>query len=731
MTVVQPRKPGPWPKPALAEVPQLRSTAAAMRDEPPDSDPTLPWSEPRPTGTASRLRTQDPEAVLKRIFGLKAFRPHQRAVCDAVIAGRDALLVMPTGGGKSLCYQLPGIVRGGPTLVISPLIALMEDQVAKLDALGMRADRIHSGRDRSSQQAALRAWLDGELDFLMIAPERLRVPGFIPRLIRRPPALIAVDEAHCISMWGHDFRPDYRLLGERLPELRAGGHIPVVAMTATATVRVQQDIVTQLGMPEATRFIHGFRRDNLAVEVAECPQASRSVVAQRVLADKSLLPAVVYVLSRKGVDELVEQLRGTMRVAGYHAGMPAEQRARVQEGFQAGKLEVVVATVAFGMGIDKADIRCVLHLGLPGSIESWYQEIGRAGRDGLPSRVIALYSWADRHLHTHFFERSYPDPGQVASLLKHVPDGGIKRDQLLRKSGLPLEVAEAAIDKLWGHGAVTIDYDDQVHDATAAAPKWLDAYKNQRAHREAQLDDVFGLARAAGCRMRALIAYFGDRTDGDRPCGHCDHCDGETTVVRKSREPDHMEVRQLRAIVTALDGVRGPLSLGKLHREQFAQVDRKVFDRLLAGLERAGVVRTGEAAFEKDGQTIRYKTAELDDHEGLEDGTWLSIVRLEEAADAGLTPIKSKAKATAVRKAPTREALEAEADGRLVGELKAWRLARARLEGVPAYRVLTDATLLAIAAQLPRTADELLQVHGIGARLVEKYGRELLAELNR
>ena len=695
---------------------------------PPQQPPPF---EPRPTGTASRLRTTDPDAILRRVFRLQSFRPHQRAVCDAVIAGGDALLVMPTGGGKSLCYQLPGIARGGPTLVVSPLIALMEDQVAKLCALGLQADRIHSGRDRASQQAALRAWLDGELDFLMIAPERLRVPGFIARLVRRPPALLAVDEAHCISMWGHDFRPDYRLLGERLPELRAGGHVPIVAMTATATVRVQQDIVSQLGMSQTSRFIPGFRRDNLAVEVAECSQAARATIAERVLADKSLRPAVVYVLSRKGVDELVAQLSGKLRVAGYHAGMPTDKRARVQEDFQAGKLEVVVATVAFGMGIDKADIRCVLHLGLPGSIENWYQEIGRAGRDGLPSRVIALYSWADKHLHTHFFERSYPEAEQVATALRHVPAEGIKRDLLLRKSGLGLEIAEAAVDKLWGHGAVTIDYDDVVHDASETVPKWLQAYKNQRAHREAQLDDVFALARDGGCRMQALVRYFDDRAGAEQPCGHCDHCDSETTVVRKSREPDGLERKQLTAIVHALDSVRGPISLGKLHREQFASVDRKQFDRFLAGLERAGVVRTDEASFEKDGQTIRYKTAELDEHDGLEDGTWLAGLRLEEAADAGVARSRVKPKTTALRKAPSREVLEAQADTRLVGELKAWRLARARMEGVPAYRVLSDATLLAIAARLPRTSEELLEVHGIGAKLVEKYGRELLAELHR
>jgi ATP-dependent DNA helicase RecQ len=667
----------------------------------------------------------DLEALLRRRLRLDGFRPHQRQVCEAVTAGHDALLVMPTGGGKSLCYQLPGLARrelhpdGGGTLVISPLIALMEDQTDKLAKLGLRVDRIHSGRDRGGSNEALRAWQRGELDFLMVAPERLRVPNFAERLMAKPPCLIAVDEAHCISMWGHDFRPDYRLLGERLPELRTGRRTPVVAMTATATERVQKDILQQLGLADARRFIHGFRRDNLQIEIAEVPLNVRPGVARELLANPALRPAIVYTLARKSVDELVTAWRGDGRVAGYHAGMEASERARVQARFSRGELDIVVATVAFGMGIDKADIRAVVHLGLPGSIESWYQEIGRAGRDGLPSKVVAMYSYADRKQHEWFFERSYPTVEQVALLHAAVPAEGIERDRLLKRVPLSLELAEAALDKLWGLRALAIDLDD--HVKPQLAPTWRDDYARQRAFREAQVGETFELARAPGCRMLALTAYFGDRSDL-RPCGHCDACASTSSLVRRTRPPDAMEQRQLVQLVAIVGEASRPLSVGKIQREQFAAIDRKHFDRWLAGLERAGVVTTAEASFTTDdGELRRYRTVELADATG----DWLAQVQLDEDrqpdAPRKATTVRRKA---AVPQAPP-------VDKQLLAELKAWRLGRARQEGVPPFLVLRDATLEVLAATRPQTRAALLEVPGIGPRVAAKYAEDLLAELRR
>src|SRR5580658_1613894 len=238
-------------------------------------------------------------ALLARTFGFSAFRANQEEVCRAAIAGRDVLLVMPTGAGKSLCYQLPAIARGGTALVISPLIALMDDQAGKLTAAGLRVARIHSGLSREESRQACRDYLDGTLQFLFIAPERMRVPGFPEMLARRKPALIAIDEAHCISAWGHDFRPDYRLLGDYLPALRPS---PVIALTATATPAVQKDIVTQLHLKRPALFIHGFRRENLAIEVVEMSKPRRNEFTVKLLNKPENRPAIVYAPSRKSAE---------------------------------------------------------------------------------------------------------------------------------------------------------------------------------------------------------------------------------------------------------------------------------------------------------------------------------------------------------------------------------------------------------------------------------------------
>ncbi|HVE84258.1 MAG TPA: DNA topoisomerase 3, partial [Myxococcales bacterium] len=287
---------------------------------------------------AAPVPPDDLGQLLRSAFGFEAFRPHQEAVCRAATRGEDALLVMPTGAGKSLCYQLPGRARGGTTLVVSPLIALMEDQVGKLRAGGFAAERIHSGRERSESRAVLQAYLDGKLDFLFIAPERLGVPGFVERLAQRRPSLIAIDEAHCISQWGHDFRPEYRRLGQRLPLLRPA---PVIALTATATPTVQRDIVKQLGLRDARSFIHGFRRHNIAVEAVELKPSERPQRVRTILAARSRRPAIVYAPSRKIAESMAEELSSFCRADVYHAGLGAKVRAGVQERFLSGALEVI------------------------------------------------------------------------------------------------------------------------------------------------------------------------------------------------------------------------------------------------------------------------------------------------------------------------------------------------------------------------------------------------------
>ncbi|HEX5714691.1 MAG TPA: ATP-dependent DNA helicase RecQ, partial [Thermoanaerobaculia bacterium] len=696
------------------------------------------------------LRATDLGILLKETFRLPSFRPYQEAVCRAVTEGKDVLLVMPTGAGKSLCYQLPGLARGGTTLVVSPLIALMEDQVAKLRELGLRAERIHSGRDRASSRQVCLDYLAGRLDFLFIAPERLAVPGFPEMLAKRKPVLVAVDEAHCISQWGHDFRPEYRMLGQRLPLLRPA---PVIGLTATATPVVQDDIAAQLGLQNQGRFIHGFRRTNIAVEVAEMPPSQRRDAVRRILADPERRPAIVYAPSRKEADALGAELRQDFAAAAYHAGMNGADRDRVQSGFLSGKLEVIVATIAFGMGVDKPDVRTVIHTGLPGSLEGYYQEIGRAGRDGKPSRALLLYSWADRRSHEFFHSRDYPDSSVLRQIFKTLTAEPQPSDKVRKRVGIDEEPFEKALEKLWIHGGALVDADSNV---TRGADGWERPYLAQRDHKLAQLDQMVRCADAHGCRMLHLVQHFGDQEDSGQPCGVCDVCDPEACLVRRFRLPDPAEARILSEVLHALRRRDGQ-STGQLFREISTEdglpagFDRKAFERLLGGLSRSGLVRLSEDEFEKDGKTIRFQRAALtaDGFRTPPDAAALALfVQLLEDAPAGkpkrrerkkldiFSPLKAIREHRARKKGvqeilPGAEELMDEPLPALIDALKAWRRAEAQKRRVPAFRILTDRTLAALAAARPRDEDELLAISGIGPVLAQKYGREILAILEK
>lgn len=579
--------------------------------------------EPRSAPALPRTPTapENLRGLLQTAFGFDDFRPYQETVCRAATQGRDLLLVMPTGAGKSLCYQLPGIARAGTTLVVSPLIALMEDQAAKLTAQGFRASRIHSGRSRAESRQACIDYLAGRLDFLFIAPERLRVPGFPEMLAKRIPALIAVDEAHCISQWGHDFRPDYRMLGQRLPALRPA---PIIALTATATPQVQDDIVEQLGLTRAERFIHGFRRTNIAIEIVERSPGERADAICEILADKARRPAIVYAATRKNAEELGAAL-GKKLAATYHAGMDADDRERIQTAFLDGRLEIIVATVAFGMGIDKADVRTILHAALPGSLEGYYQEIGRAGRDGKPSSAILLHSYVDRKTHEFFHDRDYPDPAVLESIYTKLTKKPVDRDKLRGKLHMDPDKFDKALEKLGIHGGTSTTLEGEIIKGTDG---WKKPYLVQRDHKLEQLQVMGRFAESHGCRMVHMIRHFGDQEDSFAPCGLCDVCAPNNCIARRFREPSRAEETAIARILEALSR-SDEQATGKLHRETFpeGELDRRAFEHILGGLVRAGLLILSEESFEKDGKEITYQRASLT-YEGRErgrDGAGISL----------------------------------------------------------------------------------------------------------
>jgi ATP-dependent DNA helicase RecQ len=411
---------------------------------------------------------ESPQQTLLRVFGYKSFRPPQQEIIERVIRGGDAFVIMPTGGGKSLCYQIPALHRPGVAIVVSPLISLMKDQVDALQTNGVRSAFYNSSLNETKARQVLAQLHDGALDLLYVAPERLMSEPFLERLNSVEIALFAIDEAHCISQWGHDFRPEYVQLG-RLRQLFP--HIPLIALTATADPQTRQDIMERLGLGQAACFVAGFDRPNIRYLVAEKHKPFdqlRKFLSSRQPGE----PGIVYALSRKRVEEVATRLvQSGIAAAPYHAGLPERERSRVQEAFQKDELQVVVATVAFGMGIDKSNIRFVVHYDLPKNIESYYQETGRAGRDGLSAEALLLFGYGDIAIARGLIENGSNEEQKRIELHKLNAMVGFAEAVTCRRRVL-LGYFGAALDHDCGNCDICLDPPER-HDTTVEAQKAL------------------------------------------------------------------------------------------------------------------------------------------------------------------------------------------------------------------------------------------------------------------
>lgn len=492
---------------------------------------------------------EDAQSALERHFGFAHFREGQAEVVGTVLGGRDVIVVMPTGGGKSLCYQLPALLFPGTTLVISPLIALMKDQVDALNNRDIPATFINSSLNLDEQRARVRQMTQGAYRLVYVAPERFRNARFVEALQAVPISLFAVDEAHCVSQWGHDFRPDYLRLREAVAAL---GRPQIVALTATATPAVRKDISEQLGLREPASFVAGFDRHNLSLRIVPCKNERVRLAHSLRIAQQAGGAGIIYAATRKAVEEVSWQLQQQgLQSEGYHAGLDEARRSRVQDRFMSGDLTAIVATNAFGMGIDKSDLRFVTHYNLPGSVEAYYQEVGRAGRDGLPSICTLLFNYVDTRTHEFFIDGSYPPPETVRAVYSCLLGAGretvelsakeigarigVKNDMMINAALVFLEKAghvergqgRPELGGLSNSGVRMIDR----APAQGLRVDWHDLAR-RRAAEERKLREMINYAYHEDCLRQFILRYFGDR----KQVAHCRCSNCQPQVIEEVAE---------------------------------------------------------------------------------------------------------------------------------------------------------------------------------------------------
>src|SRR5437763_8830607 len=692
-----------------------------------------------------------PHDVLEKYFGFREFLDAQEEVINAITGGADALVVMPTGGGKSLCYQLPALLLEGTTVVVSPLIALMKDQVDALQRRGMSATLINSTLTPAEQQERIRALARGEFKLVYIAPERFRSRSFLDALGQSTIALFAVDEAHCLSMWGHDFRPDYFRLGQVLETL---GRPQVAAFTATATPEVRRYILTHLRLREPREFVAGFARPNLKLLITHVVNEPQKYERLNALIRENKT-GIVYCSTRKRVEAVAETLKlAKISSILYHGGMNDEEREKAQNEFMQGRRDIVVATNAFGMGIDRADIRFVVHFDVPGSVEAYYQEAGRAGRDGEAATCERLFSHADTRVQEFFIEGSNPPLEFIAQTYemlrreedeKHelqisIKDMATRLDaegnDMMLSSSLHILDREGYIDRFDIPGRRVRGTRLLQPDVRGTQLK-LDAAKLREKERRdrAKLKLMVDFAYARTCRQQAILRYFGE--EDPARCGNCDICLEPAGPARAPTSDEALIVRKALSGVARMSG-RGKegwesrFGRGRIMQTLVGSRSREIIQARLDQLSTYGLLQSEGVAY------LNQLLRELQDAGMLVSSggqyPMVTLTSLGEEVMKGRTDYELRwpqrmasgpsAKSTARKSKSKVSALEemVPVDAALFERLKKVRLELAREHGnVPAYVIFPDETLRAFARLKPKSIEAGRKIRGVGEIKAQRY----------